>query len=123
MDAMTHGIGWFQIGTDDPAAARDFYGTVFGWTFAGNEPYQTVSTPAAGSIQGGLFATGGQSPNHAVFSIIVRDVAASCVSAEAAGGKVLVPAQTTPDGLVFAHLLDPAGNHFQIFTPPPGQDD
>jgi len=29
-----------------------------------------------------------------------------------------VPAQTTPDGLVFAQVLDPAGNQIGIFTPP-----
>jgi predicted enzyme related to lactoylglutathione lyase len=38
---------------------------------------------------------------------------------ERLGGKVLAPPTTGPDGLVFAHLLDPSGNHFGVFTPPP----
>ena len=29
---------------------------------------------------------------------------------------------TTPDGLSFAHLLDPSGNHFAVFTPAPGSE-
>lgn len=123
MSGMTNGISWFQIGTDDPATARRFYGSLFGWTFADDpdaKDYSIITTPAAGSIKGGLVATGGQSPNHAVFYVEVADVAATLAAAEAGGGKVAVPAQSTPDGLVFAHLLDPSGNHFAIYTPPAG---
>jgi predicted enzyme related to lactoylglutathione lyase len=122
---MTNGIGWFEIGTDDPAAAERFYGTLFGWTFAADEgpmPYKIVTTPAGGSIKGGVFSTGGQLPNYAVFCVVVEDVPATVVAAETAGGKVLVPTQTMPDGLAFAHLLDPSGNHFGVYSPPPGQD-
>jgi len=125
MSTMTHGIGWFEIGTDDPEAAQRFYGTVFGWSFAADDgpmPYHVVTTPAPDAIKGGIFPTGGQVPNYAVFYIVVQDVAASCVSAEAAGGKVLVPPTDAGNGLVFAHLLDPSGNKFAIYTPPAGQD-
>ena len=125
MATMTHGIGWFEIGTDNPEAAQQFYGSVFGWTFAAEDgpvPYHVVTTPAPDSIKGGIFPTGGQLPNYAVFYIVVQDVAATCVSAEAAGGKVLVPATQGGDGLWFAHLLDPSGNHFGIYSPPAGQD-
>jgi uncharacterized protein len=125
MSTMTNGIGWFEIGTDDPAAAERFYGSLFGWTFAADEgpmPYRIVSTPAAGSIKGGVFGTGGQLPNYAVFCVVVEDVPATVVAAETVGGKVLVPPQTTDNGLVFAHLLDPSGNHFEVYSSPPGQD-
>jgi predicted enzyme related to lactoylglutathione lyase len=125
MSTMTHGIGWFEIGTDDPETAKEFYSTVFGWTAAREDdpmPYYMVTTPAPDSIKGGIFPTGGQLPNYAVFYVVVRDVAASCVSAEAAGGKVVVPPTDTGNGLVFAQLLDPAGNRFGIYTPPAGQD-
>ena len=40
-----------------------------------------------------------------------------CGRAEAAGGKVLVPPTTSEDGLVFANITDPEGNHFGIFQP------
>jgi hypothetical protein len=123
---MTHGIGWFEIGADDPETVQRFYGTVFGWTFAKQEeenvPYWIVSTPANDSIRGGVFGTGGRMPNYSVFCVVVEDVAATCVSVEAAGGKVLVPAQGGGDGLIFAHVTDPSGNHFEIYSPPKGQD-
>jgi predicted enzyme related to lactoylglutathione lyase len=30
-------IAWFEVGTDDPAAAERFYGEALGWTVA-NDP-------------------------------------------------------------------------------------
>lgn len=109
-----NGIGWFQIGVTDPATAHRFYGDLFGWTFADDDAYQTITTPDAQSIQGGLAV--GQ-PAHAVFCVVVEDVPGVCGRAEAAGGKVLVPPTTTDDGLVFANITDPEGNHFGIFQP------
>jgi uncharacterized protein len=117
-----NGIAWFEIGTDDPAAAERFYGDVLGWTVAndGNPTYQTFTTGDPDGIHGGLFATDGKFAGYAVFSVIVEDVAATCRRAEEAGGKVQRAPQVNPDGLTFAHLLDPAGNHFEIFSPPVG---
>jgi uncharacterized protein len=117
-------IAWFEIGTDDPATAGQFYRDLLGWTLAGDDAsspdgaYQVFSTGDGDGLSGGLFATQGQVPSYAVFAVIVEDVAATCRRAEEAGGKILRGAQVTPDGLTFAHLLDPAGNHFEVFTPP-----
>ena len=125
-----NGIGWFEIATDQPAAAERFYGDVFGWRFGDDDDgatgadgatYRMITTPGAGGPSGGLFPTGGKTPNYAVFYIVVADLAATCKAAEAAGGKVLVGPQSTPNGLAFAHLLDPAGNQFAVFTPPAGE--
>ncbi|MFC4064051.1 VOC family protein [Actinoplanes subglobosus] len=116
--SAVNGIGWFQIGTDRPDEAARFYGGLFGWTFDDAVPgYRIISTPAEGGIQGGLADTGGQGPNHAVFSVLVADTDATCRAAEAAGGKVLVR-RTSAAGIEIAHLLDPSGNQFQVFTPP-----
>ena len=116
-----NGIAWFEIGTDDPVAAERFYGDVLGWTVGGggNATYQTFSTGDPDGIHGGLFATDGKFASYAVFSVVVEDVAATCRRAEEAGGKVQRAPQVNPDGLTFAHLLDPSGNHFEIFSPPP----
>jgi uncharacterized protein len=114
-------IAWFEVGTDDPAAAERFYGDVLGWTVAhdGNPGYEVFTAGDADGVHGGLFNTEGKLPSYAVFSVIVEDVAATCRRAEEAGGKVQRAPQVNPDGLTFAHLLDPAGNHFEIFAPPP----
>ena len=126
MSTMTHGIGWFEIGTDAPETTQRFYGTVFGWTFAvdGNAgaPYHIVSTPAPDSVKGGVLTTGGRIPNYATVCIQVRDVAATCVSVREAGGTVLIPATTAGDGLVWAHLADPDGNRIGVYSPAPGLD-
>ena len=127
--SVVNGIEWFEIGTDQPAVAERFYGTVFGWTFgndpgaavaADGEPYRLLTPQGADRPTGGIFPTGGKSPNYAIFYVLVTDPAATCQAAEAAGGKVVLAPVTTPDGLTFAHLLDPSGNHFGVFTPAPG---
>lgn len=126
MSTMTNGIGWFEIGTDEPAQAERFYGDLFGWSFSDFEgadvPYRIVDTGAEASIKGGVFGTGGNLPNYAIFCVVVDDVAETCRRAEASGGKVLVPPKTTSSGLTFANLLDPSGNHFGVYTPPAGSD-
>ena len=100
-----------------------FYGELFGWTFeeqgANGGSYRVTGAGGDAGIGGAIRATDGTSPNYAVFYAEVADVAETCRRAEAAGGKVLVPVRTAPSGLTFAHLLDPAGNHFGVFTPPP----
>jgi predicted enzyme related to lactoylglutathione lyase len=123
MAVKTHGVGWFEIGTDNPQQVEKFYGSVFGWTFTPDDgpiPYHMVTTPAPDSLGGGVFPTDGRLPNYATFYIVVEDVAASCVAAETAGGKVVVPPTETGSGLVFAQVLDPQGNRFGIYKPPAG---
>lgn len=122
MAAMTNGIGWFEIGTDDVATTERFYGELFGWNFSDDDdgsPYRVVDTGVPGSIGGGVFATGGAAPNYAVFYVEVADVAQVSAQVEKAGGKVVTPVKTTPTGLVFAHVTDPGGNHFAVYSPPP----
>jgi predicted enzyme related to lactoylglutathione lyase len=119
---MTHGtIGWVQVGTDDPGSAKRFYGELFDWTFAtdpaGGANYELASYAGAERPHGGIFDTEGKSPNHAVFFVTVSDVEATVEQAERLGGKTLNPPTTTPSGLTFAHLQDPAGNHFAVFKP------
>lgn len=119
---MAHGtVDWFQIDTDDPKGAQQFYGELFSWKFASDpgsgETYQLVTGSGADRPQGGVFDTQGEGPNRATFFVVVSDVAAAVEQAERLGGKVVNPPRTTPDGLTFAHLLDPSGNHFGIYKP------
>ncbi|WP_405166282.1 VOC family protein [Nocardia sp. NBC_01499] len=119
-----NGIGWFEIGTDNPEGAKRFYGEVFGWTAAqdnttSTDPaYQVISTGDAQGLRGAIFATQGELANYAVFGVLVEDVAATCRRTEAAGGKVQREPVVNSTGVTFAHLLDPDGNQFAVFTPP-----
>jgi predicted enzyme related to lactoylglutathione lyase len=120
------GIGFFEIGTDQPAAAERFYGEVFGWTFADDggsknadgTAYRMVTTPDADGLRGGMFTTGGGVPNYAVFMVLVADTAETCRRAVAAGGKVIFGPTTEPGGTTFAHLIDPSGAQIGVLTPP-----
>ena len=113
-------VGWFEIGTPDPDRAERFYGSLFGWTFERdpNAPMDYRIISAGVGPGGGIANTGGQMPNYAVFIVEVADVAAVCVQAAAEGGSVTVEPVTADTGLVFAHITDPDGNHFGVFSPP-----
>jgi predicted enzyme related to lactoylglutathione lyase len=120
---MTGAVTWFEIGTPDPDGAQRFYGGLFGWTAEGDASttmdYRQVTTGDGHPVGGGIFATGGNVPSYAVFCVQVGDVAATCRRAEELGGKVLVAPVTIETGLIFAHLLDLDGNHFEIYSPAP----
>ena len=121
-----NGVAWFEIGTDDPAGAQKFYGEIFGWTFGldeGDAPgYQMITAGEGGPglHLGGLLDTGGVLPGYAVFGVQVADVAETIARVEAAGGSVRRAPQATPAGITFAHLLDPAGRQFEVFSAPAG---
>lgn len=111
-------VSWFEVGTDDPATAERFYGEVFGWTLdPDSDPaYRNFTTGGGGAPGGGLFDTAGRFPNYAIFHVLVEDVEDTCRRVEAAGGKVQRPARSNPGGVTFAHVTDPGGNHFGVFS-------
>jgi predicted enzyme related to lactoylglutathione lyase len=115
-------VAWFEIGTARPDEARRFYGELFDWTFGDGDgadrPYYEVTAPGAERPSGGVYDSKGGFPDYATFYIVVEDVAATLAKAEALGGTVLVPATTSPNGLIFAQLRDHSGNRFGVFTPP-----
>jgi uncharacterized protein len=121
----TDTVAWFEVGTDDPEGAQEFYGGLFGWTFASDPvsaeqgmDYRLISYRDGGAAPvGGLFASQGKFPGYAVFSVMVANVAEACAQAEKLGGKV-VRAVTDPEaGPAFAYLTDRSGNLFGIFSP------
>ncbi|GAA2414246.1 VOC family protein [Actinomadura vinacea] len=114
-------VSWFQIGTDDSEGAQRFYGGLFGWKFTldpDSDGYDLIKFAGAEAPSGGIAHTGGGAENHAMFLVVVEDVAAACAAAEKLGGKVTLAPTTAGSGLVFAYLNDPAGNQFGVFTPP-----
>lgn len=114
-------VTWFEVHTADPDRAKDFYGTLFGWSFVDQGPdYTMIDLGPDAPIGGGIAPhRPGQQP-RALFLVQVPDVAAICDGVEAAGGTVAIAPQTAPDGLRFAYLTDPDGSTFGIWTPPAG---
>ena len=115
-------VTWFEVGTPDPDAARRFYGELFGWTFEQQGPYSIVTTGPGHQLMGGIQDTRETPPGtpatYAVPCVQVPDVAATCRLVEELGGKVLVPATSTPAGIVYAHVVDPTGGLIGLWTPP-----
>jgi predicted enzyme related to lactoylglutathione lyase len=118
-------LAWFEVATDDPDTATSFYTDLFGWVFRPftdqeitGIDYRVAALQGSDTPFGGVVATGGAMPGHAVFYIAVADVAASCEAAEQLGGKVVSKELDPPAGPAFAYLRDPVGSLFGIFTPP-----
>jgi uncharacterized protein len=119
-----NGVAWFEIGSGNPAGAEKFYGEVFGWTVrqdsADGPGYQQFTAgDGPGLHAGGLADTGDAGTGYAVFGVLVADVAETCQRVQAAGGGIRRAAVVTPGGITFAHLLDPDGNQFEVFSMPP----
>jgi uncharacterized protein len=110
---------WNEAAVDDPAAAREFYGAVFGFSWAevpGAEGYTTFATDDR--PLGGL---GGAQPGlprgwSTCFAVASCDEAVSAV--EAGGGKVLMAAQDTEFGR-FAVVADAWGAPFSVMSDMP----
>lgn len=123
MTATAAPIGWFEIATTDPAKAEAFYTEAFGWSYDSDPAipgYRMVS--AGDGIRGGITkAQAGLPDTYAIFSMMVPDVAATCERIVELGGRVLTGPETVEqNGLVFANVADPEGNHLGLFSPPKG---
>ena len=113
-------VTWFEIHTGDPARAKEFYGSVLGWTFDDDSMpgYTMIGLGDDAPIGGGLVDTAGEYPSDAVFMVQVPDVGASIDAARAAGGSVISEARTMPNGLSFGYVANPDGAVFGVWCPP-----
>jgi predicted enzyme related to lactoylglutathione lyase len=111
---------WFDLVTDDLAAARDFYGTVFGWKFravAGAPASYTVIEHAGRNIAG-MFVhappQGTTSTARWLALISVKDPAAAVRYVESQGGSVIVPPATFAGRGTHVLFRDPQGAVFGV---------
>jgi predicted enzyme related to lactoylglutathione lyase len=109
-------LAWNELMTDDPSAARQFYGAVFGFTFdavaeAGDTDYTTFKT--SGNPLGGLGAAQPNMPKGWLVCFDVADADGAVATVESQGGKVTTPPMDTPYGR-FAVVEDPWGAPFEV---------
>jgi predicted enzyme related to lactoylglutathione lyase len=88
-------FGWNELGTRDPAAAKQFYGAVFGWASEDNDMGEmgTYTTWKVGeAMVGGMFDISGvvpdEVPAHWLTYFTVEDLDATMETAKAGGGDV-----------------------------------
>ncbi len=111
--AVAHKPVWVDLATSDAAAGRDFYSKLFGWNVEVN-PDPQYGGYALAKIGGKDVAGIGpkqmaEAPTAWSVYIGTQDAADTAKKAEAAGGKVIVPASPVGDQGIFAFIQDPSG--------------
>lgn len=116
-------LSWNEVNTRDTAAAKAFYGSVFGWDFEDNDmgemgTYTTLKL--AGEMVGGMLDMVGRGvpeeiPVHWMIYFAVEDTDATVAQAKQAGGSVMVEPMEVPAGR-FAILTDPHGASFAVIA-------
>ena len=126
VDPVVH----FEIIGRNPAALREFYSALFGWSFDTDSPVApSVSeagqygfldaVPSGGDgIPGGVGGGAAFGP-HTLVYVGVADVAASLARALELGGSPALAPEANPSGkLVVAQFRDPEGNLIGLAGPP-----
>ena len=118
-----HTFSWVDLVTTDTAAAKSFYSSLFGWTFADQEHdgqvvYSMISVDGK-DVAGINTMQPAQSqagvPSHWQSYVAVEDSDATVGSVEAGGGSVLMPVMDVFDAGRMATLRDPQGAPFCIW--------
>lgn len=113
-------FSWNELETRDPAAAKSFYGAVFGWEFEdlefeGMGPYTNITL--AGDPIGGMANISGRVPDevpaHWMVYFAVEDADAAAEQIQSAGGQISFGPVDIPAGR-FAMASDPWGAGFAL---------
>jgi len=118
---ITNKPGWLDLSSADPAASRDFYSKLFGWSA------EVIPDPDAGGY--GMFKLDGkevggvgprqsdQQPTAWTIYILVDDADATADRAKKAGGTVIAPPFDVMQAGRMAIIADPSGAAFGIWQP------
>lgn len=111
-----HKITYIEFSTTNIAGARQFYGTVFGWTFQDWGPDYLGFL--GGGIDGGFMRVDAHETQPKSAPLVVlysKDLEATEKAVVAAGGSVVVPTFAFPGGRRF-HFNDGAGNVLAVWS-------
>ena len=109
---MSAPVVWFEVAGHDLGELTRFYGDLFGWKVATDNPmnYGMVDTGSSAGVPGGIYAVDDRAREYVTFYVQVPDVAAALVQAEGLGAKVVQPATDLPGGPTVGLLADPQGH-------------
>ena len=121
-------FGWNELGTRDPAAAKEFYGAVFGWGFEdaghGGDGHLHRSGRSARRWSAACSTSRGRVPDevpaHWLVYFTVEDTDAAVEKVKAGGGDVRFGPIDIPVGR-FAVVPDPFGAVFAVMQPERGR--
>ncbi len=113
-------VMWWEIPVTDVAKGKDFYGSVFGWTYTSmgdDENYAIITVD--GDFIGGLFKAPPDTPTAPSVRIYVNvaDLEATLQAVESAGGSVTKPrTEVGGDMGWWAEIADPDGRWLGLTT-------
>jgi predicted enzyme related to lactoylglutathione lyase len=115
-------VTWDELHSKDFTKTKDFYGSVFGWTYTmtgdtDDFRYATAEIdgqPVAGMMDSHAFLPA-DVPTHWAVYFSTADVDAASAKAVELGGTIVRPAEDTPFGRI-AELLDSTGAGFRLHT-------
>ncbi|MFF1832663.1 VOC family protein [Streptomyces sp. NPDC058231] len=109
-------LGWVELVTHEADPALAFYPSVFGWTVGASETYPQWGVD--GEDFGGMLVMDDRFPPEAPPNWLpyfaVPDVDAAAATAQGAGGELMMPPTSVPDGPRIAVVRDPQGAVFGI---------
>ncbi len=109
-------INYVEFPAKDIKVAKDFFATVFGWSFVDYGPeYTTFSNQG---IDGGFFQTDLVTSTENGSALIVfysKNLGQTQAKIEGAGGAMVKPIFSFPGGRRF-HFADPNGNEYAVWS-------
>jgi uncharacterized protein len=113
-----HKINYIEFAATDVARAKQFYATVFGWSFEDWGPeYISFDTASAGIAGGFRTAKMNETIGSAAPLVVLysKDLKATEEAIVAAGGAIVVPTFEFPGGRRF-HFSDGVGNMLAVWS-------
>jgi predicted enzyme related to lactoylglutathione lyase len=114
-------LTWTELMTNDPAKAREFYTSLFGWNAQtqdmGMGMEYTVFTGPGGAMRGGMYQIRpemGAMPGNWTPYFAVEDADAAAEKAKQLGAVVMMEPQDIPGVGRFAMFRDPQGAMFYV---------
>ncbi len=112
-----HKIGYIEFSSTDIERTKQFYGTVFGWTFQDWGP-DYISFGGQGVEGGGFYKTDAHESHPKSAPLIVlysANLEATEAAIVAAGGSIVVPTFEFPGGRRF-HFSDGVGTVLAVWS-------
>ena len=109
-------INYFEFPAKDIPATKEFFKTVFGWSFIDYGP-DYVSIENAG-VNGGFFKSdfSASTQNGSVLLVFYsKEIEKTKIKIENARGSIIKPIFSFPGGRRF-HFSDPNGNEFAVWS-------
>ncbi len=121
MDFSEGTVCWVDLMSPDPAKARKFYGSVFGWEFSesGEEHGGYLMCSVNGDAVAGIgrMPEGMDMPSVWTPYLKTPDVAGLVARIEAAGGQIVQPTMEVPQMGHMAIVTDPSGAVVGLWQP------